>query len=104
MGCNLNLPLPRGTGDDEYLATLDLALRRIRAFGADCVVVALGLDAFVGDPFKGLAVTKDGFGRIGAAIAAVGLPSLFVQEGGYLCDELGDNLTSVLTGFMEKSA
>ena len=104
MGCNLNLPLPRGTGDEEYLATLDLALRRIRAFGADCVVVALGLDAFVGDPFKGLAVTKDGFGRIGAAIAAVGLPSLFVQEGGYLCDELGDNLTSVLTGFMEKSA
>lgn len=104
MGYNLNLPLPRGTGDDEYLATLDLALGRIRAFGADCVVVALGLDAFVGDPFKGLAVTTDGFGRIGAAIAALGLPSLFVQEGGYLCDQLGNNLSSVLNGFMEKSA
>ena len=104
MGYNLNLPLPRGTGDDEYLATLDLALGRIRAFGADCVVVALGLDAFVGDPFKGLAVTTDGFGRIGAAIAALGLPSLFVQEGGYLCDQLGNNLSSVLNGFTEKSA
>ena len=102
-GYNLNLPLPRGTGDDAYLATLDLALGRIRAFGADCVVVALGLDAFVGDPFKGLAVTTDGFGRIGAAIAALGLPSLFVQEGGYLCDQLGSNLTSVLSGFMEQA-
>jgi hypothetical protein len=25
-----------------------------------------------------------------------------VQEGGYLCDELGDNLTSFLTGFGAK--
>jgi acetoin utilization deacetylase AcuC-like enzyme len=27
------------------------------------------------------------------------LPSVIVQEGGYLCDELGDNLTAFLTGF-----
>ena len=27
------------------------------------------------------------------------LPAVIVQEGGYLCDELGDNLTSFLTGF-----
>lgn len=104
VGCNLNLPLPRGTTDDDYLATLDLALRRVRAFGADVVVVALGLDAFTGDPFRGFAVTTPGFGRIGAAVAGMGLPCLFVQEGGYLCDELGDNLTSVLGGFQENPA
>jgi len=104
LGYNLNLPLARGTADDAYLATLDLALRRIRAFGADAMVVALGLDAFVGDPFKGLAVTTTGFGRIGAAIAGLGLPCLFVQEGGYLCDELGENLTSVLRGHQDNSA
>jgi acetoin utilization deacetylase AcuC-like enzyme len=63
------------------------------------VVVALGLDAYEGDPFKGFAVTTPGFSRIGAAIAGLGLPTLFVQEGGYLCDELGHNLTAVLTGF-----
>lgn len=99
LGYNLNLPLARGTPDDEYLATLDVALRRIRAFGADVVVVALGLDAFINDPFKGLAVTTQGFGRIGEAIAQAGLSTLLVQEGGYLCDELGDNLTSTLNGF-----
>jgi acetoin utilization deacetylase AcuC-like enzyme len=27
------------------------------------------------------------------------VPCLFVQEGGYLCDELGANLTAVLQGF-----
>ncbi|VAW05571.1 Amino deacylase [hydrothermal vent metagenome] len=98
-GYNLNLPLARGTGDDDYLKTLDIALARIAAFGANVVVIALGLDAYEGDPFKGLAITTPGFARIGAAIAGLGLPTLFVQEGGYLCDELGQNLTRVLTGF-----
>jgi len=98
-GCNLNLPLARGTGDADYLKTLGKALERIADFGTGALVIALGLDAFEGDPFQGLAVTTPGFGRIGAAIAGLGLPTLFVQEGGYLCEGLGDNLTSVLTGF-----
>lgn len=99
LGYNLNLPLPRGTGDDAYLATLDIALTRIAEFGADVVVVALGLDAFIDDPFKGLAITTAGFGRITGAIAGLSLPCLFVQEGGYICDALGDNLTSALAGY-----
>ncbi|MBG6201879.1 acetoin utilization deacetylase AcuC-like enzyme [Labrenzia sp. EL_13] len=98
-GTNLNLPLERGTGDDAYLTTLDTALERVLAFGADIVIIALGLDAYENDPLKGLAITTPGFARIGAAIAGLGLPTLFVQEGGYLADELGHNLTSVLTGF-----
>ncbi|PWE33237.1 acetylpolyamine amidohydrolase [Maritimibacter sp. 55A14] len=99
LGCNLNLPLERGTGDDGYLRALDTALARIAAFGADVVVVALGLDAYADDPLQGLALTTPGFARIGAAIAGLGLPALLVQEGGYLSDGLGDNLTSVLTGY-----
>lgn len=101
IGCNLNLPLDRGTGDDAYLKTLDIAFERIAAFGTDALVVALGLDAHIDDPFKGLAVTTPGFARIGAAIAGLGLPTLFVQEGGYVSDALGDNLTHVLQGFSE---
>ncbi|MCZ7675773.1 MAG: histone deacetylase family protein [Roseovarius sp.] len=98
LGANLNLPLPRGTGDDDYLGTLGRALDRIAAFGADVVVVALGLDAHEDDPFKGLAVTTGGFTRIAAAIAATGLPVLCVQEGGYVSEALGANLTAFLTG------
>ncbi|NMG37759.1 histone deacetylase family protein [Chelativorans sp. ZYF759] len=98
LGCNLNLPLPRGTGDDAYLAALDTALERIAAFGADVVVVALGLDAHEADPLKGLAVTTEGFARIGAALGQIGLPLLLVQEGGYLSEALGRNLTSFLGG------
>ena len=101
LGYNLNLPLARGTNDDGFLAALETALNRVRAFGADAVVIALGLDAHIGDPFKGLAVTTPGFARIGAELARLNLPTLFVQEGGYLCEELGQNLTSVLSGFQD---
>ncbi|PTW59013.1 acetoin utilization deacetylase AcuC-like enzyme [Breoghania corrubedonensis] len=98
-GYNVNLPLPRGTGDDGYLKALETAFAHIRAFGADVIVVALGLDAFEKDPLKGLAVTTPGFARIGKAIARQSLPTLFVQEGGYLSQELGLNLTSFLNGY-----
>jgi acetoin utilization deacetylase AcuC-like enzyme len=104
LGANYNLPLPRGTRDDGYLPVLDRALSRIRAFSPDALVVALGLDAFEGDPFQGLAITTGGFGRIAERIAALQLPTLIVQEGGYLCDELGANLASFLRGFVGSSS
>ena len=83
------------------MATLDTALQRVRSFGTDVIVVALGLDASIDDPFQGLAVTQEGFARIGAAFAETGLPVLFVQEGGYVSDTLGANLTRVMGGFQE---
>ena len=104
LGANLNLPLPRGTGDDAYLDALARALDRIDAFGADAVVVALGLDAHEADPFEGLAVTTAGFARIADAIARLGRPLALVQEGGYVSPALGDNLTSFLGGLGEGNA
>lgn len=101
LGYNLNLPLARGTGDALFLRTLDTALAQVANFGAEVLVVALGLDASIDDPFKGLAVTQDGFARIGAAMASLKIPVLFVQEGGYLSDTLGVNLTRTLAGYQE---
>jgi acetoin utilization deacetylase AcuC-like enzyme len=99
-GANLNLCLPRGSADDAFLRELDRALQAITLWGADTLVLALGLDAFEGDPFAGLAVTTQGFAQIGAEIAALNLPTLIVQEGGYLCPELGENLSAVLNAFL----
>lgn len=102
LGYNLNLPLPRKTGDDGFLEALAAAIRRIQAFAPDSLVVALGLDAFEGDPFGGLSVSTPGFARVGEAIASLSLPTAIVQEGGYLCDALSDNLTSFLNGFASR--
>lgn len=100
QGSNLNLPMPRGTGDRDFQQHLNTALQAIADWQADTLVVALGLDAFVGDPFAGLAVTTQGFAEIGRQIKALGLPTMIVQEGGYLCPELGDNLAAVLQAWL----
>ena len=99
LGYNLNIPLPKGTGDAAYLKALDRALHRIAAFRPQALVVALGLDAHEGDPFQGLKITTAGFKEIAAAIAALKLPTLLVQEGGYMNDALGPNLVSFLSAF-----
>ncbi|MBL1435938.1 MAG: histone deacetylase family protein [Rhodobacteraceae bacterium] len=101
LGYNLNLPLARGTGDKVFLKTLETALTQVSNFGADVLVVALGLDASIDDPFQGFAITQDGFSAIGAAMAGLKIPVLFVQEGGYLSDTLKINLTRALTGYQD---
>lgn len=99
LGYNLNLPMPRGTTDAEFLGVLEIALARIAAFGADVLVIALGLDAHENDPFQGFKVTTPGFARIAESIARTNLPAIIVQEGGYLSDDLGSNLTSFLSAY-----
>lgn len=98
-GYNLNVPLAKSTTDDAYLIALDTALDAVRAFSAGAVVVALGLDAHEDDPLKGMSLSTNGFHRIGQRMAALDLPTVIIQEGGYLCDALGDNLAAFISGF-----
>jgi acetoin utilization deacetylase AcuC-like enzyme len=97
-GYNLNLPLPLLSGDDAVLNAVNEAGRAVAAFAPGALVVALGLDASEVDPLRGLSVTTDGFARMGKVIGALELPALYVQEGGYLSDILGDNLAAFLGG------
>ena len=98
-GCNLNFPLPIGTGDAGWVDAVESGVAAIRAFGAEALVVSLGFDASVDEPLNALSVTADGFARAGAAIGALGLPAAIVQEGGYNVDVIGGLLTRFLDGF-----
>ncbi len=99
-GYNFNFPLPRGTQDAIYLETLERALEVIEQFKPQALVIALGLDAYEGDPIAGLAISTEGFSSIGSKISGkLVLPTVIVQEGGYLCPQLGKNLTSFMQGF-----
>ncbi len=101
-GYNRNYPLPAGTGDNEFLNCLGDALAAIDSFAPDVLLISLGLDAQENDPLGFLKITTEGFGLVGAAIAAKEYPTLIVQEGGYLCDELATNLSQFLAGFEGK--
>lgn len=99
LGFNLNLPLPKGAGDEAFLAALETACGRIRACQAEALVVSLGVDAHEADPTEGLKVTFDGFRRIGARLAAIGLPTVLIQEGGYNMDTIARCVAGALAGF-----
>ncbi|MEM7497247.1 MAG: histone deacetylase family protein, partial [Pseudomonadota bacterium] len=74
-------------------------LARIASFGAEALVISLGVDTFKDDPISFFRLESEHFTRMGARIAAAGLPTLFVMEGGYAVAEVGINTVNVLTGF-----
>ena len=97
-GFNHNFPLPEGVGDDAYLAVLAEALAVVRQFAPAALVLSVGLDIAKGDPTGAWVISPDGFERIGGAIAALGLPTLAVQEGGYDTRTIGRNARQLLVG------
>ena len=98
-GFTLNLPLPRATGFEAWSAALEEALARIRAFGADALVVSLGVDTFVADPISFFRLESADFTAYGRMIGRCRIPTLFVLEGGYAVAEIGVNAVNVLAGF-----
>lgn len=99
IGFNKNYPIALGSGDDVFLGALDRAMAAIDDFGADAVVIALGLDASRDDPFGGLSVSPDGFARIGEKIGTLSCPTVLVQEGGYVSETLAENLYQFISAF-----
>ncbi len=102
-GFNLNLPLARGTGFGRWREALAFALQRIASFGADALVVSLGLDTFEGDPISGFKLRSEDYLAVGEDLAAAGLPTVFVFEGGYAVADLGVNAVNVLEGFEQRA-
>jgi acetoin utilization deacetylase AcuC-like enzyme len=101
-GFNLNLPLPRLTEWDGYSQALDAAFSRLREFGADMLLVSLGLDTFEADPISHFRLRANEYLRMGEAIASLHKPALFVFEGGYNLDALAEITVNVLEGFEQR--
>jgi acetoin utilization deacetylase AcuC-like enzyme len=100
LGANLNIPLPRGTGFEVWFAALEHALGAIQRFGAQALVVSLGMDTFEGDPISGFTLRSADYLRVGQRLEAAGLPTALVFEGGYAVAEVGVNAVNVLEGFI----
>ena len=95
-GANLNLPLPSRARWEGYVPALEQALESVEAFGADSVVVALGVDTHTADRVLDL---RDGdFPSLGEGLRT-GLPTVVVQEGGYGEGVLEGAVPAVLAAF-----
>jgi acetoin utilization deacetylase AcuC-like enzyme len=91
LGCTMNLPLPPGATPTEWFAALETACVKMQMFGPQALVVSLGVNV------PGLSGAD--FLRIGERIGYLGLPTVFVLEGGAAGPELGINVVNVLEGF-----
>jgi acetoin utilization deacetylase AcuC-like enzyme len=100
-GWNINVPLPPGSGDEQWLAAVRELLDAVERHRSAALVVSLGVDAAADDPAAPLEVTAAGLRAAGASIGELGLPAVFVQEGGYVLDQLAPLVTEVLSGFEE---
>ena len=103
-GYNFNFPLKEEINGEEYRQTLARALKIINSYKPEFLVVALGLDTAKGDPTGTWMLGARDFYLNGAVIAGLGLPTLFIQEGGYRNRHLGINARNFFAGFHEKYA
>ncbi len=89
LGCNLNIPLPSGTGHLGYLSAMDrLALPAIRAFAPDVLIIACGFDAAINDPLGRMLATSETFRAMTARVMDLARDIcagrlVMVHEGGY---------------------
>lgn len=96
---NLNLPLPEGTDWARYDEALKFAIGALKHIGPDVVVVSLGLDTYIEDPIASFRLKAADYLRMGARLAELHKPTLFLFEGGYCFDALGELTVNVLEGF-----
>lgn len=99
-GTNLNLPLAENAGFVGFSSAFEKAQQKIAAFGANLLVVSLGVNAHALEPLGALGLTTADYTEIGKQIGGLGLRTLFVMEGGYAHDVIGQNVAAVLSGYL----
>jgi acetoin utilization deacetylase AcuC-like enzyme len=106
-GFTVNVPLPPGLGDGDYLAAYRRVLVPVAdAFRPDLVLVSAGFDGHRDDPLGAMNVTDDGFAALcgvvdGIARRHAGGRLVLLLEGGYDVDALARSVvacTRVLAG------
>jgi acetoin utilization deacetylase AcuC-like enzyme len=85
----VNVPLPAGSGDEEYLAAMDeVVMPAIGRFAPELLLVSAGFDAGAGDLLGGMGVSAEGFGALARRAGTLCERRALILEGGYNLDTL----------------
>jgi acetoin utilization deacetylase AcuC-like enzyme len=109
-GYTLNLPLPAGCGDDEYVGAVQRVLVPVaRAYRPQLILVSCGFDAHEDDPLASMRVSAQGFAALAAIVRALadelcGGRLVFALEGGYSLRGLREGSDAVLEALCADAA
>ena len=101
-GFTINVPLPVGCGDNEYLGIFDQLLKPITfEFNPDIILVSAGFDIYVDDPLGGMRVTPPGVARLTRSVMDIAEGCcngkiVISLEGGYHVEGQRDSVKEVL--------
>ena len=110
QGHTLNVPLPAGSGDAEYINVFrNILMPAALEFDPDIVLVSAGFDAHIDDPLAGMAVTTAGFGRMASIVSSIADRCCdgrlaITLEGGYDLNALSHSVLAVLKVMAGESA
>lgn len=102
-GATLNFPLPPGSGDEDILPIYrERLVEVVEAFAPDILLVSAGYDLHALDPLASLRVSTAGVaGIVEAIMTSCDKPKLFMLEGGYHLEALGDCVAETLRIMLE---
>lgn len=109
-GYTINVPLPAGTGDDEYLEIFEETLKpRALEFEPDLVFISAGFDTHRDDTIGGMQVTEAGYARMTQHVMDIareccGGRLISVLEGGYGLEGQARSAAAHLRALMGESA
>jgi acetoin utilization deacetylase AcuC-like enzyme len=107
VGATVNVGLPNGCGDAEYIGVFDhVFLPKLAQFRPDVLLISAGFDAFQHDPLAGMRVSHAGFAQMARRLRAAAERwsagrVVAVLEGGYDLHGLGGGMTAVLQAFAD---
>ena len=97
---NLNLPLPMFTANGPYLESFAQALEKIAWYAPAYLILSSGFDTRAGDPVGAFSLTDECYQAVGEQLAALSVPILAVQEGGYDLEGLGKAVVALVDGLV----
>jgi acetoin utilization deacetylase AcuC-like enzyme len=99
----VNIPLPQGSGDEEYLRVFDdVVAPAIERFAPELLIVSAGFDAHRQDPLASMRLTAAGFRELARRTASLAPRIAAVLEGGYNLGTLPSLVRATLEGFSER--
>ncbi len=102
-GTTLNYPLKMGVSVEDYMTTFEQLLAQIRKFNPASLVVSIGFDTYKDDAMGTFKLHTPEYFKLAHQIGKLGLPTLFVQEGGYNVGALGELATAFVQGALASS-